>query len=419
MASPLKICIHARLLDGVSGGVQQIVVGLAQGLARLGDGDEEYLFRVYSGAAEWLRPFMGGPCRLWEDGPAPARHSGKATAWRGLLRAAGNAPLLWRLNAWRKGRVPDDQGACERQGIGVVHFPYQEGFLTPLPSLYQPHDLQHLALPENFSPAERGRRERMYRRLCRQSWATVLMSRWGKRDLMGRYGMPSGRVAVVPGGAVTSQYPEHDEAGLAALGKRLGLPPAFAYYPAHTFRHKNHARLIQALAQLKGEGLEIPLLCSGGLTPHHAELLSLLKRSGMEGCVAFTGYLPPEDVAGLYRLARVMVFPSLFEGWGLPLTEAMAAGLPIACSNASCIPEQVGDAALIFEPLDAASIAAALRRLWPDVALRQDLAARGKRRVELFSWESAARTFRALYRQAAGRPLGPGDEARIQEAFLP
>lgn len=415
--APLKVCINAQLIDGVSGGVQQIVVGLAQGLSHLEDGDEEYLFRCYQGHAAWLAPFVKGPCRIWESGEAPGRAlSSSRPGLKKALKALGSAPLLWRLNAWRKGRLLPTDGSCEREGVDVLHFPYQEGFLSSLPSLYQPHDLQHLAMPGNFSAAERGRREMSYRGLCKNSWATVLMSRWGKRDLMRWYGLPSEKVAVVPGGAVTSAYPEGD---LDATREKFSLPDGFFYYPAHTFKHKNHARLLEAMALLKAQGMQASLVCSGGLDANHPRLLELAKKLGIEGQVIFTGYVSPQEVSALYGMALAMVFPSLYEGWGLPLTEAMDRGLPIACSNATCVPEQVADAALLFDALDPASIAAAMRRMMEDAELRASLVQKGKARVQSLTWLNAAKIFRALYRKAGGREAGPGDNERIEEAFLP
>lgn len=420
MPAPLTVCINAQLLDGSPGGVQQVVIGLAQGFSALADGEERYLFRTYADHADWLRPFVAGPGRIWESGRAPRPPgAGLPPPLRAGLKALVNGPLLWRLNARRKGRLAADDGSCARAGVEVVHFPFQDGFLTGLPTIFQPHDLQHLAMPENFTRAENRRRELVYRPLCAQAWASVVMTRWGKRDLVRRYGLPAERVAVVPPGVVTNGYPQPTDADLAALRRRLELTGDFLFYPAHTFPHKNHARLFEALAIVRAAGVPAGLVCSGGEGDCHARLQAQVRRLGLGDAVRFAGYVSPLEVVGLYRLARALVFPSLHEGWGLPLAEAMALGLPVACSDATCIPEQVGDAALIFDPLEPRSIAAAMTRIWSDDALRAELSAKGKARAAGLTWTRAARTFRALYRKAAGRASGEGDEALLEEAFRP
>jgi glycosyltransferase involved in cell wall biosynthesis len=127
----------------------------------------------------------------------------------------------------------------------------------------------------------------------------------------------------------------------------------------------------------------------------------------------FVGYVSPLDLRCLYRLARFLVFPSLFEGGGMPVFEAFAAGVPVACSNVTCLPRQAGDAALLFEPRDRAAMADALVRTWGDGALRSDLVRRGRDRVARFTWDRTARIYRAHYRQIAGRTLGEEDRALL------
>jgi hypothetical protein len=196
---PLKVGIEARLQDGVSGGVQQIVLGMAQGLSRL-EGPEEYHFHLYPDSSEWLQPYLKGPCRRLEGAPLglAKKAAGLKRALKPLLRAA---PLDWAWGRWSK-RLRHSDGSFERAGVEAVHFPYQAAFYTALPSVYQPHDLQHLHYPRYFSASERDWRERSYRAWCAQAELVVMMTQWGKQDLVERYGLQPQKVAVIEGGSV-------------------------------------------------------------------------------------------------------------------------------------------------------------------------------------------------------------------------
>ncbi len=189
--------------------------------------------------------------------------------------------------------------------------------------------------------------------------------------------------------------------GVAA---RLDLPAAFAFYPAQTWLHKNHLLLLDALARLRDEhDLVVPLVCSGLQTEHQAAIRARVSERGLEPQVRFVGYVTADDLRCLYALARIVVIPSLFEGWGFPLTEAFEAGVPVASSNAASLAEQADDAALLFDPTDAAAAAAAIARLWRDDELRRQLVARGHRRIENLSWTATAAAFRDHYRRLAAQ----------------
>ncbi|HEU4979597.1 MAG TPA: hypothetical protein VFT14_00165, partial [Solirubrobacterales bacterium] len=158
--SGLRVAIDARLGTGISGGVEQIVIGLATALGRIEGGDEEYLFVVHPDREEWIRPYLGGPCQVL---PSRMEYPGQPGLLRELRRGLRRRiPLGDRY----RGAVLRSDGAIERAAVEVVHFPFQEAFLTAVPSVYQPHDLPHLHLPDHFSDFERGRREVVYRAHC-------------------------------------------------------------------------------------------------------------------------------------------------------------------------------------------------------------------------------------------------------------
>ena len=406
--SPLRVCIDARLPGGRFGGVEQAVIGIAAGLSKLDDGEEEFLFLTHPGEDGWIRPYVGGPCRLLPTRRGRLQRRARAIG-RGLAeRAPGVGPRF-------AVRVSD--GTVERAGADLVHFPIQDAFLTDLPSIYQPHDLLHLHHPEFFSAWERERRERIYRTHCERAQLVVAMTSWGKRDLVERYGLPEEKVGVVPWGSVLWEYPEPSDEDLGRLRARLSLPEDFLLYPAQTWPHKNHETLLEALALIRRrEGLDIPLVCPGKRT-RFDRIERRLRELDLADTPLFPGFVSPLELRGLYQLATGLVFPSRFEGWGLPICEAFSAGLPVASSSASSLPDLVGDAGLLFDPDDAEEIAASVLRLWRDPVLRQTLAARGRARGELFSFDRTARLFRAHYRRLGRAALT--EEDRILLAAPP
>jgi glycosyltransferase involved in cell wall biosynthesis len=163
--------------------------------------------------------------------------------------------------------------------------------------------------------------------------------------------------------------------------------------------HKNLLALIDALALIPTEDRPV-LVLPGYPTAHEAELRERARSLGVDGDVRFPAWVSGEELEGLWALARAFVFPSLYEGFGLPVLEAMARGVPVASSNASSLPEVAGDAALLFDPRDVSEITGALARLLDDEELRGRLRARGRERVELFTWARAARLTLDSYTRA-------------------
>ena len=404
------MCIDARLDDGVPGGVQQELIGLAAGLSGLDDGEEEYLFLAEEGSTGWLVPHLGGRCRL-----ATFRRVGFRAWARRLVPRRLERLALWAASFFPMA-VPPSNGLVEGTGAQVVHFALQHGFVTEVPSVYSPQDLQHRHFPGFFSRHDLRWREAMYPALCRQASRVVALSRWGKRDLVEQFGLDEGKVHVIGLAPAVDAYPVPGLAEIEEAGSRLGLPDAYAYYPAQTFVHKNHLRLLEAVALLRARhGVEIPLVCSGRLNEHYPAIAERVRHLGLGSLVRFTGFVSPADVQALYARARMLVFPSLFEGFGMPVLEAFRAGVPVACSRVTSLPEVAGQAAVLFDPEEVEEMALAMRRLWTEPELRRRLAEAGRARVAGVSWGPIARRYRALYRLVAGWPLGEDDRALLRE----
>ncbi len=409
--TPVRVCVDARLGTGLSGGVEQVVIGLAAALSRLEDGDEEYLFLAHPDQDEWIRPYMRGPCRLLHSRLPYPGQTGTIRALRRIARE--RAPFL----TDRQRFVASSDGTIERSGIDVMHFTIQEAFLTELPSIYQPHDLQHLHLPELFGARERRRREVVYRTHCERAAVVVAMTSWGKRDLVSHYRLPGEKVAVVPGGSVLGEYPDPSARDLDEVRAKLTLPDSFLLYPAQTWPHKNHERLLEALALLKRrEGLAVPLVCPGKGNRFFARIEQRVRELDLERTVRFPGFVSPLELRALYRLSRGLVFPSRFEGWGLPVCEAFAEGAPVVSSSATGLSDLVGDAGLLFDPDDTAQMADRISQLWGDPELRDELRDRGRRRAQRFSFDHSARLLRAHYRRLAGKRLPQQDRILVSSS---
>jgi glycosyltransferase involved in cell wall biosynthesis len=419
----LRVIIDAQIApNGAVGGVEQFIAGLVRALGRLDDGPEEYTIVGSSENTDWLTKFSGANQRV-VVGPRRERPLEGAKRRFGSLRKP--AGLAWRrlrnvlpARLAEFGVVPRSQGFYETLGGRVLHFPYQAFVRTALPTVFNPHDLQHRHFPGFFTKDEVSRREVVYRAGCRESAAVVVESRWIADDIIRQYRIPSQKVVVVPLAPSTDLCDAPDEDELRAVVARFDLPARFALYPAQTWPHKNHTGLIDALARLRASrGLELHVVCTGRKNETWPAIERHLRDARLEDRVRFRGYVSPSQLRALYRLAFFLVFPSLFEGCGLPVLEAFAEGLPVVCSNVPPLVEAAGDAALTFDPSSPESIVEALHRALTDPALLAELRRRGLERARAVSWERTARTYRALYRRAAGTTLSKEDRVVLADVL--
>lgn len=412
--SRLRVCIDARLVSGASGGLESVVIGLASAFSRL-DGEEEYLFLTYGDGDEWLRPYLRGPCRA-----LPVRPTARDLAKRWINRLF---PVV-RRDVWRKlerlarlgrqERLPASEGTPERAGAALMHFTLQSAFTTALPSIYHPHDLQHVHLASFFDAETIRARELRYRAFCERAAMVAVTSTWVKHDVETHYGLPPGKVQVVELAPVNTEYPVPSPDQLAEITRRMDLPEGFFFYPAQTWPHKNHLGLVEALAALRDRhGLRRGVVCSGRLTEHHAEIMRRARALGVDPQIRFLGFVSPLELQCLYARCTAVIVPTLFEAASGPLWEAFLAGAPAACSNVTSLPAQAGDAAIVFDPRSTGEIADAMRRLATDEDLRRTLIARGRESVARFRWDRSARHFRAHYRRLTGRELTGEDRALL------
>lgn len=250
-------------------------------------------------------------------------------------------------------------------------------------------DLQHEFHPGFFAPEQLEERRRVYGASLRQAAHVIAISEHTRQTVLQIYGLPAEKVSVGHLAADPAFAPERwRPAELPRVMRKYGLgPDGYLLFPANTWPHKNHLRAFEALALLRDRhGRRETLVLTGAAKNAHDDLQQALARLGLEQQVRFLGYCPVEDLPALYRGARALFYPSLYEGFGIPVVEAMSCGCPVVCSSATSLPEIVGEAGLLVDPLAPGEMAATLARLLGDAELREDLRERGARRAADFSW---------------------------------
>ena len=262
-------------------------------------------------------------------------------------------------------------------------FPAQDiwTYAIPVPAVGVVHDLMHRYEPRFPEVSAFGlfrRRERHYRRLCRHALAMLVDSDVGKRQLVESYAPDSERVHVLP--YIAPAY-MHTATTAFGFDGRYRLPEEFIFYPAQFWEHKNHVRLLEAMAMLRPQFPDLYLVFAGSAKNGYGRALETIDRLGLGDRVVLTGYVPDEDMPEFYRRANAMVMPTFFGPTNIPPLEAMVVGCPLAVSNIYAMPDQVGDAALLFDPASIDEIAGAIRRLATDSELRQRLATKGRERA--------------------------------------
>jgi glycosyltransferase involved in cell wall biosynthesis len=234
-------------------------------------------------------------------------------------------------------------------------------------------------------------------RVARKADAIITVSNSARQDILRYLKVPREKVSVIMGAAAPCFSRVTDKEQLEDVRRRYGLDTPFILYVGTIEPRKNLVRLIQAFARLKRWGLPHKLVIVGQTGWHVGPIHSEVERLGLEKEVIFTGYVPFEDLPSLYSLAESMAFPSLYEGFGLPVLEAMACGAPVVTSRSSSLVEVAGDAALLVDPLSVEEIAEALYRIHMNDELRYELSKRGLKRAALFTWEASARSTLELY----------------------
>lgn len=273
---------------------------------------------------------------------------------------------------------------------------------SPVATVVTVHDMS-LRLYPNCHPVRRILLNRPLMHVAIH-WASsvVTVSNSAKRDLLRLHGVAPDRIAVVHEAASPVFRPIVDRPRLEDIRARYHLPRQFMLYVGTIEPRKNLTRLMTAFAAARKAGIPHHLVCVGPYGWSSSDLAGRIERLGIQNTVHFTGYVPFEHLPAIYNLGDFFAFPSLYEGFGLPVVEAMACGIPVMTSNTSSLAEIAGDAAVTVDPLDTEAMTDAIIRLATDAELRRDRAERGLLRARSFSWSQTARDMLAVYHRAAG-----------------
>jgi glycosyltransferase involved in cell wall biosynthesis len=379
------------ILPGEVGGIENYTLGLIEALKLPGSPASKLLLLTRRENQELFEPFVDHRTEtLLIERPT---HKGKTVGnWSELLRRhpVGGRRTLAEFQRHKTAML-------HQRHVDIIHFPGNT--VNPLdlqlPVVLNLHDLQHRHFPQYFSSAEIDNREKWWVASAFRADALLAASSYVRDDLHRQLRVERRKIFVTPDvfqQAAFSQPPAAEQ--LEALRDRFALTERFFLYPAAVWPHKNHERLIRAFVTAQIEGAQL-VLTGGGYK--RSSLPRLIEQLGAEFSVRLAGRVSTEDLVGLYHLATGLIFPSEHEAWSIPVMEAMACGCPVACSNVTSLPEEVGDAGLIFSPTNIDEMANAMRRLAEDAELRRTLAERGRARVLMFGPEQFLQTVTAAY----------------------
>lgn len=366
----MRVGIDGRALAAEArSGVEWYVVHLLRALARLPQAPE-----IIAYADREVR----------DPEAASAVRSVVVRARRGWLRAA----LPWRL--WR-------------DRVEVAHFP--STILPPLlpcPAVVTVHDLAWERFPETYETADLAMQQRAVCIAARRAARLITVSESTAQDLRERYPEAGPRIRVTPLGVSPAFSPEGQPLDPQALPAAQCLAGGYLLYAGRLHPRKNLGRLLEAYRLLLRHADAPPLALAGTPSPHGEELAAAVARLGLADRVLFLGYVAPELLPQLYRGAALFAYPSLYEGFGLPVLEAMASGVPVVASRVPSLAEVAGEAALLVDPVSPDEMAAAMARLLAEPELRAELIRRGLARSRAYTWERTARLTLAVYREVGG-----------------
>ncbi len=341
-----------------------------------------------------LAPLLRDRLALFHNG---GRSAHVPSSWEHLPRVSVNASYKpWRASVWLRqvthlwmdGLVPD-----------ATLFHATEHLLPPfrgIPTVLTVHDLVFERYPQYHKPLNYWFLRATMPLFCHRATAIIAVSEATKRDLMASYSVPDGKITVIPEAAAPCFRPQ-DPRRVAEVRNAMGLPPRYILTVGTIEPRKNLVRLVQAVGPLFAADLIDGLVIVGAKGWLYEGFYDELARCPWQNSVILPGFVPEEDLPAVYAGALLTVVPSLYEGFGLPVLEAMACGSPVCASDVASLPEVAGDAAAYFAPTDTEAMTACLRKVLSDGALRRTMVEAGLKRAAAYTWERTARETVALY----------------------
>jgi glycosyltransferase involved in cell wall biosynthesis len=288
-----------------------------------------------------------------------------------------------------------------QEKIDLIHsLAFVTPLVSPCPSVVTIYDLSFLIFPQGFKYSKRLYLSLLTRLSARKARRIITISESTKRDTVRLLEVSSEKIDVVYCGVdkVFHPLPERE---VASFRQKRGLSERIILFVGTIEPRKNVVRLVEAYSRLRDR--QVKLVIGGAKGWLYQEVFTRVEELELTGDVLFPGYIPPEELPLWYNAAELFVYPSLYEGFGLPPLEAMACGTPVITSNVSALPEVIGRAGLAVDPMDSKGLAEAMNQVLGDGALSQSMREQGLARAGCFSWAKAARETVEVYRRALGR----------------
>lgn len=382
---PFRLLYDLRWMElGQAGGVEQATYELISAISQLDRKNRYRVFAPRSACWEWDFPSRFKVNRLYSDPGEPLGERLHSF----VARCQGASPAL----------VSPDEFSDLAFDLVLSTCSYIHPEMIEFPGILTIHDLQHLHYPEFFPRVEWENRERLYRDSAARAKHIICISEFTRRDVNKRYGIPLERMTTIwniPSSAMWQEIPVRKR---RALLTGMGLSGPFLFYPAHCWPHKNHERLVEAFGRVTSElPNDLNLVLTGRPFPPEHPAVALVQELGLGSRVLHLGFRSPLEIRALFQECVALVFPSLFEGFGMPVAEAIIAGKPVACSNVTSLPEIAGDAAITFDPTDVNEMAGRILDIATEPGLRVSLAAAARKRQHVFSARLSAIKTLAVY----------------------
>jgi glycosyltransferase involved in cell wall biosynthesis len=316
------------------------------------------------------------------------------------------ASIQWQWSLWPTSKVPIrvvwEQIAApivtSRQRVGLIHGPVN---VVPLasrtPAVVTIHDLAFLEYPEQYPRLQRRYLKAMTSASARKASRVITVSNFTGTDVAARLGVDESKIVSIPNGVSDEFLPRQHSAELASFREEHRLPEEFLLFVGTLQPRKNLVGLLRAYARVDKEN-RLPLYVVGGEGWMYSDIFDEVNRLGIGKDVHFPGYAASETLPLWYSAATAFIYPSFYEGFGLPVLEAMACGTPVITSNRTSLPEVVGEAGVLVDPGDPDDMADAIRRMLADTAYRETLARNGQTQAQQYTWQRTARETAAVYR---------------------
>ncbi len=403
---PMRVVLDLRwLIPGLAGGIEHVARALIRELLAIDA--HNYYTLVLPAQTRDAFDLRGHP-RVRVNCP----DSWEQLIDRVSLRVRRRLHASLRLDFWESPDVLKLRWLRSLDARFSYSFPgYTFPDMHALPQVLMVPDIQHEYCPEFFTPDSLEERIRVYRDSIGRATHLTAISEFTRQTLIDKLGVPPERITTLLLAADSIFRQVQGEAEAAqdreVLHRHHLDAGGYLFFPGHTWRHKNHRTAIAALRVLRDRhGVNLPLVCTGGAREAQPDIHEAVAEAGIQDAVRFLGYCDRRDLPALYRGAACLVFPSLFEGFGMPVLEAMACGCPVVCSNTTSLPEIAGDAAQLVEPRDAEALADAIAGVLRDEDCRALMRRRGFVQAARFSWRrhtlETLRVFRDVHQRVTG-----------------